>query len=273
VVERTALTLSPEKLVGELSAMLGNADPSGVVIAFDGDGTLWSGDVGEDLFRAAMRDAYLMDDVYPALVAEAEHHQVPLGAAKDANAVARALLAAYLAGTYPERETCAMMTWCYAGRTLAEVAEFAASVLREEDLNSRLNREVGPIIDWARSLGVRLVLISASPRVVIDAAGTFWGFEPADIAAATPAVEAGRVLPRMASPVPYAEAKLSAGRALFGEARWLAAFGDNVFDIDMLKGAELGVAVRPKPKLETELAALGLRLLARGPGESRSSAR
>jgi phosphoserine phosphatase len=63
--------------------------------------------------------------------------------------------------------------------------------------------------------------------------------------------------------VPYAEAKVSAGRELFGNARWLASFGDNVFDIDMLRTAELGVAVRPKPKLVTELAALGLRLLAR----------
>jgi phosphatidylglycerophosphatase C len=268
MVERTALTLSPEKLVVELSAMLGDADPQGVAIAFDGDGTLWSGDVGEDLFRAAMRDQYLIEAACPALIAEAERYQLPLGANRDANGVARLLLAAYLAGTYPERDTCAMMAWCYAGRTLTEIADFAASVLKDADLEARLNREVGPIIDWARSQGIRLVLISASPRVVIDAAGSLWGFAPTDIAAATPALDAGRVLPRMAAPVPYAEAKISAGRALFGSARWLAAFGDNVFDIDMLKSAELGVAVRPKPRLETELAALGLRLLARGAGAS-----
>jgi phosphoserine phosphatase len=65
--------------------------------------------------------------------------------------------------------------------------------------------------------------------------------------------------------VPYAEAKLSAGRELFGNARWLAAFGDNVFDIDMLTTAELGIAVRPKPKLAAEISALGIRLLARQP--------
>jgi phosphoserine phosphatase len=106
-------------------------------------------------------------------------------------------------------------------------------------------------------------LISASPRAVVEAAAGFWAFASTDVAAATPVVEAGRVLPRLASPVPYAEAKLTAGRGLFGDARWLAAFGDNVFDVDMLTTAELGIAVRPKPKLETELAALGLRLLAR----------
>jgi phosphatidylglycerophosphatase C len=273
VVERTAVTVSPEKLVAELSALLGDADPAGVVIAFDGDGTLWSGDVGEDLFRAAMREQYLIETACPALIAEAERYRVPLDGSRDANTMARTLLAAYIAGKYPERETCAMMAWCYAGRTLAEVADFAASVLKEEDFELRLNPEVGPIIDWARRQSVRLVLVSASPRVVIDAASGFWGFGGADIAAATPAVEAGRVLPRLAAPVPYAEAKIAAGRALFGSARWLAAFGDNVFDIEMLKTAELGIAVRPKPKLETELAALGLRVLARGTGESRPSAR
>ncbi len=264
-MERTSLTLASEKLTEELSAMLGDADPSSVVIAFDGDGTLWSGDVGEDLFRAAMREDFLVDDAMPALVLEAERYGLPLDGAASANAVARVLLAGYLAGQYPERETCAMMTWCYAGRALGEVEALASSVLKREDLASRLTGELAPVLEWSRQRGVRNVLISASPRAVVEAAGAFRGFLPADIAAATPVVEAGRVLPRLAAPVPYAEAKLSAGRGLFGSARWLAAFGDNVFDIEMLTTAELGIAVRPKPKLETELAALGLCLLARQP--------
>jgi phosphatidylglycerophosphatase C len=270
VVERTPLTLAPEKLVDELSSMLGDADPRGVVLAFDGDGTLWSGDVGEDLFRAAMRAAFLIEDATPGLVAEAEQHRIPLGSAKDANAIARVLLAAYLSGQYPERETCAMMSWCYAGHVLADVEDFARAVLKEADLPGRLHEELTPIIEWADKLGVLRVLVSASPRVVVEPAGSVRGFTRANIAAATPAVEAGRILPRLQSPVPYAEAKLSAGRELFGSARWLAAFGDNVFDIDMLTTAEVGIAVRPKPKLEVELAALGLRLLAPAPATAAS---
>jgi phosphatidylglycerophosphatase C len=261
-VERTSLTLAPEKLVEELQVMLGDSDPSGVVLAFDGDGTLWSGDVGEDLFRAATRDSFLLEAALPALIDEAQRYHVPLGPAEaDANGVARALLASYLAGQYPERETCAMMTWCYAGRRLGEVEALAALVLAHEDLKSRLTHELAPIVEWSRAAGVRRVLISASPRAVVEAAAAQWGFEPRDVAAATPAVTNGIVQPRMDGPVPYAEHKLTAGRALFGDARWLCAFGDNVFDIDMLRTAELGVAVRPKPKLASELAALGLRLL------------
>jgi phosphatidylglycerophosphatase C len=267
------LSLAPEKLVEELSSMLGDADPSGVVVAFDGDGTLWSGDAGEDLFHAALRESFLLEDARPALVAEAQRFGIALGSANDANTVARVLLEAYLDGRYPERDTCAMMTWCYAGHPLAEVEAFAASVMKQENLAGRLHDEVSPLLDWSRRAGVRSVLISASPRAVIEPAGAYWAFTSGDIAAATPAVEAGRVLPRMAGPVPYAEAKLSAGRALFGDARWLAAFGDNVFDIDMLTTAEVGIAVRPKPKLEAQLAGLGLRPLARGAGGSRPTAR
>jgi phosphoserine phosphatase len=255
--------------------MLGDSDPRGVVLAFDGDGTLWSGDVGEDLFRAATRESFLLEAGLPALISEAERYHVPLGPAEgDANGVARALFASYLAGQYPERETCAMMTWCYAGRRVREVEALAALVLAHEDLKGRLTHELAPILQWGRDTGVRCVLISASPRAVVEAAGALWGFEPHDVAAATPAVSAGIIEPRMALPVPYAEDKLTAGRALFGDARWLCAFGDNVFDIDMLRTAELGVAVRPKPKLMTELAALGLRLLESAPSDrTRSAAR
>jgi phosphatidylglycerophosphatase C len=256
------VTVASAQLIDELSTLLGDTDPSRVVMAFDGDGTLWSGDVGEDLFRAALRDQFLVEAALPALLAEAEQYEVPLNGARDANAVAGVLVAAYLAGKYPERETCAMMTWAYAGRGLSEVQALAESVLADQKLAARLHAELAPILEWSRRRGLRNVLISASPRVVVQPAAALWGFAPGDVAAATPAVVDGRVQARMAAPVPYAETKLSAGRDLFGDARWLAAFGDNVFDIDMLTTAELGVAVRPKPKLATELGALGLRLLA-----------
>ena len=261
-MERTPLTLASDKLLEELSAMLGAADPSTVVMAFDGDGTLWSGDVGEDLFHAAMRDAFLLAEARPALLAEAERYGIELAAAQDSNAIASRLMAAYLAGQYPERETCAMMCWCFAGHRLADVEALAHSVLEHGNLSSRLTPELGPVLEWARKHHIRCVLISASPRAIVEPAGWYWGFEAADVSAATPALRSGLVAAELAAPVPYAEAKLSAAQSLFGNARWLATFGDNVFDIEMLQAAELGVAVRPKPKLKLELAALGLRVLA-----------
>ncbi|MDF3071663.1 MAG: superfamily hydrolase [Polyangiaceae bacterium] len=262
-MERTPLTLAPDRLVEELSAMLGADGPRSAVLAFDGDGTLWSGDVGEDLFHAAMREKFLLDEVEPALRAEAARYELPLEGARGASAVAEALFAAYLDGRYPERDTCGMMTWCYAGHTLGEVESFARGVLEGGDMRARLHAELEPILEFADRAGLRCVLVSASPRVIVEPAGALRGFAPADVAAATPAVANGRVLPRLHAAVPYAEHKLTAGRELFGDARWLAAFGDNVFDIEMLTTAEVGVAVRPKPRLAAELATLGLRVLSR----------
>jgi phosphatidylglycerophosphatase C len=261
-VERTPLTLAPDKLLDELSSMLGEADPSKVVMAFDGDGTLWSGDVGEDLFHGATRSGFLLEDARPALLAEAARYGIDVSSARDANAIAARLMAAYLAGQYPERETCAMMCWCFAGRRPEEVDALSRSVLEEVDIVGRLTPELVPVLEWAQRRAIRCVLISASPRAIVEPAGRLWGFEQADVGAATPAVRSGLVAAELAAPVPYAEAKLSAAQGLFGNARWLATFGDNVFDIEMLQAAELGVAVRPKPKLKTELAALGLRVLA-----------
>lgn len=264
-MERTPLTLSPERLVTELSALASASDPAELVMAFDGDGTLWSGDVGEDLFHVALRTDYVLDDAREALLAEAKRFAIPLDgfeAAATANTIARALFDSYLAGRYPERETCAMMAWCYAGRTLREMDELSRAVLEEKGLTSRLTPELRTVIDWGRRSGIRMVLVSASPRCIVERAGEAWGFQPSDIAAATPAMNGERLRAELSSPVPYAENKLTAGRALFGHARWLASFGDNVFDIDMLRAAQIGVAVRPKPKLEPQLAALGLRLLA-----------
>jgi phosphatidylglycerophosphatase C len=262
VVERTPLTLAPDKLLEELSSMLGETDPSKVVMAFDGDGTLWSGDVGEDLFHAAIRKAFLLEHAESALLAEVERYGIELGGARGANAVANRLMGAYLAGEYPERETCAMMCWCFAGRRPEEVDALSRSVLEEVNLVGRLTPELVPVLEWAQKRAIRCVLISASPRAIVEPAGRLWGFEAADVSAATPAVRSGLIVAELAAPVPYAEAKLSAAQGLFGKARWLATFGDNVFDIEMLQAAELGVAVRPKPKLKTELAALGLRVLA-----------
>ena len=256
-------TVTPEQVVAELSELLerDDTDPSSVVMSFDGDGTLWTGDIGEDLFNRALDEQFLLEEATPALLREAERFNLDLAGAEGANAIAQQLMQAYLAGQYPERDTCAMMTWCFAGRMLAEVDELARRVVSQDDVAGRIQQEVLPILELARAKRIRSVLISASPRAIVEASGALLGFGPKDVAAATPKVVGGRVAPEMDGPVPYAEDKLTTGRQLFGQTRWLAAFGDNVFDIDMLTTAELGVAVRPKPRLRDKLSGLRIKVL------------
>lgn len=235
--------------LGELTARAGNA-----VAAFDGDGTLWTGDVGEDLFHEVIRERALLPDALPALRRLAEAHGV--SALGDANDVAARLFEAYLARRFPEKEVCEVLTWCYAGYPYAEVEARAASVLERIGLRDRLQRELDPVLGALRGAGVRTIVVSASPVFAVEPAAALWGFAAADIAAARPAVVNGRITAEMESPIPYASGKVLRARELIGTSNWLVAFGDNAFDIEMFQAAQMGVAVRPKPVLLERLPGL-----------------
>ena len=250
--------ISPAQLVLELESRLKPDRPS--ALAFDADGTLCSGDVGEDVFRFAVTHGRLRE----ASRAELERQARGRGfeCFSDVNATAKLLFDAYLAGHYPEREICELMTWCFAGHTLPEMTDLAREALTITRHAYRLHEELRPILDFARKRGLRTIVVSASPRATVELAASAWGFAAHDIAASTPRVVSGVIAPEMADALPYGAGKCVAGRALLGTSHWLAAFGDNVFDLEMLAEAELGVAVRPKPALCARLAEIpGVRLL------------
>ena len=244
------VSVTPAQLVAELKSRLRVDRPS--ALAFDADGTLWSGDVGEDVFRFAVEHGRLREAARAELEQQARSRSFECFA--DVNATAANLFDAYLAGRYPEREICELMTWCFAGHTLAEMADLVREALAASGHAHRLNEELRPILDFARNNALRTIVISASPRVTVEVAAGAWGFAAHDIAASTPLVVSGVIAPEMASALPYGAGKCVAGRALLGSAHWLAAFGDNVFDLEMMREAELGIAVRPKPALRARLA-------------------
>ena len=245
----TARLVTPAQLIAELRPRIETGQPC--ALAFDADGTLWSGDVGDDVFRFAVVHGRLREAARAALEGEAEARGFQTFA--DVNDTAKHLFEMYVAKRYPEREMCELMTWCYAGHTLAEMRELVAEALTSTNLALRLHQELRPILEFARGQGVRTIVVSASPRVSVEVAASSWGFAPADIAAGTPRFVDGVICAEMDGVVPYGATKCSAGRALLADARWLASFGDNVFDLEMLREAELGIAVRPKPALETRL--------------------
>jgi phosphatidylglycerophosphatase C len=220
-------------------------------VAFDGDGTLWSGDVGEDVFRFATEHGLLREASDRALVELARAHDVaPSGTP---SRTARAMFDAYLAGNFPEPTVCEMMTWCYAGFSLAELSELVHEALRQTRFTTRLHRELTHILESARAASIRAVVVSASPRPIVEIAAHAWGFAAPDIAASTAQLSDGVIQPAMDGLLPYARQKCVAARALFGDARWLAAFGDNAFDVEMFQAAELAVAVHPKAALSARL--------------------
>lgn len=232
-------------------------------IAFDGDGTLWSGDVGEDLYEAAIAGDAIRDEAGEALARAAHRHGVP--ASGSPSRIAEAIYDAFRHGRFPERDVCEVMTWCYAGWQTDEFDDFVRDALDAAGLPSRLNRDLEPILEHARATGIRSVVISASPAPAVCYAASLWGIGEADVAAALAALDGTRIVDRMGAELPYAEAKRQVGRALLGDAQWLASFGDNAFDTDMFAAAGFGVAVNPKPRLRRLLGSLPNVLLLTGP--------
>jgi len=224
------------------------------VLAFDADGTLWSGDVGEDVFHLAVKHAALHEAAGPELARVAEQYGIP--SQGNPSQIARRLFDAYLSGTFPERDVCAMMSWCYAGWSVAELRAFARRAFDETNLRGRLFQGLAFVFDLAKEHGIRTLVVSASPQAIVEEAVAEWGLDAQDVVACRPALEGDVILPALAAPVPYAGEKPTALARATGGRGILASFGDNVFDFELLRAARLAVAVRPKPGLRARLSDL-----------------
>ena len=259
-----------EALWGRIEA-LAREKPGGVV-ATDGDGTLWQGDVGEDLFHAFLDHGRVELSARGAIRRDAlEHGLSDAGSGVD---VARRIYAAYVEGRFPEERVCELMTWCFAGWTGSEVAAFAREAVERAGLATRLHHEVLRVLERVRAAGLETVLVSASPFAVVLEAGSRVGFDEVHVVAAHPGYDGQVIMPCVDRPIPYAAGKVTRLRERIGQERVLyAAFGDNAFDVAMLSSARIPVAVRPKERLRELAAAIpGLVELApEGPEVGRSA--
>src|SRR3954467_10855524 len=111
----------------EIVTRLGGEAPKDAIIAFDADGTLWSGDIGVDTFEMLLAERAIREAALSALRDEAESAQLRL--ASDANDQARILYEAFQKGTYPEERAFSTMAWAFAGYLPEEVRAFAARVV------------------------------------------------------------------------------------------------------------------------------------------------
>lgn len=216
-------------------------------IAFDADGTLWSGDVGEDFFGFVVENALLGPLAREATLELASSRGID--ASGDVHAVAARIFDAYLRGTFDEREVCEWIGWLLAGHDLAGCRAEAGRSLDARDVRARARRETLEALAWAQAAGLRIFVVTASPAFVVEEATRRLGLEGLAVIGVEPAVGDGRVLARANRPIPYGADKVTRLEPHLGGARLLAAFGDSAFDIEMLARAAVGVAVSPKPSL------------------------
>lgn len=228
------------------------AESGGGVLAFDGDGTLWSGDVGEDFFEALLEEGVFSRAADERFRAEASGFGLPSrGTSVE---VLRGLFRGYQEGEVPEERMCEIMAWAPAGIEEPRLASFCDAVIEKVGLGARLHPEAVSVLGWALSRGLEVFLVSASPRPIVLAAARSLGFPEDRVVAATAASDpAGTGLPEVLRPIPYGPGKVARlrerARIERGTRPLLAAFGDNVFDLAMLAEACVPVAVRPKARL------------------------
>lgn len=233
-------------LIAELSPLAEASDKPHVVL--DADGTIWSGDVGFDLFGAALRESALRDEARPRLADEAA--AIGVSTEGSASAIAERLLAANLEGRYPNGPAFAMMAWSFAGFGADEMRAFAAAVVVRERVARRVFPFVEPLFAWARSAGVRITVCSASPHTVVEAGVAHLGLVEGDVIAVTPAIEQGRLCDRLISgDAPYAEGKVARLDAERPGHTLIAGFGDSAGDAHFLRRASVAVGVRPHAAL------------------------
>ncbi|WP_434346783.1 HAD family hydrolase [Myxococcus virescens] len=225
----------------------------GGVLAFDGDGTLWSGDVGDDLFLALLEHGDIRPEAHAALERLATAHGFEKGL--PARELAHQLFAAFEAGRIPEKDIYEMVAWLFAGWRVDAVRAFAKDVVARHAVKQRIHPESRRVVEWARGQGIPCYVVSASPLAVVEAAVHEVGLDPLKVLACTPRTEDGTVLAGIVEPIPYAAGKVHCLRSRTSQPLY-AAFGDNVFDLELLAASRVPVAIRPKPRLRARAAEL-----------------
>lgn len=200
-----------EETFGELLAL---ARAGGGTAAFDADGTLWADDIGEAFLRELEGQG-----------------RVPAGAwAEYERLVAFDPAAAY--GHSVE---------VMAGLRDAEVTALAAAFY-DAHFAPRLFPEVHGLLRTLLSGGIRVCIVSASCRWLVEAAGRALGVPL--VAAVDVELEDGRLSSRLIRPLPEGEGKVHWAHELLGAPPALAV-GNGEIDLPMLRSAAHRVVICP----------------------------
>lgn len=247
VVSAAELRLRLEQIRKNLQTPDGSSEQ--VALAFDADGTLWSGDVGFDLFKAALAARALRPAAQSALAAEAHAAGLSASADEDANEIALRLFAAWAAGDVSDERAFRMMAWAFAGFTDDEMLAFAEETQRASGLAARLHGAAADVIRWAHVVGIEVWVVSASPRAAVVTGARHFEIPPSRVIGVTPIIDGGLLTTELVEPISYEAGKPLAFAAQAPRAALLAAFGDTASDVPLFLAAQLGVAVGPNDRL------------------------
>jgi phosphoserine phosphatase len=240
--------------VSSAAVVAGLATASPAVIATDADGTLWTGDVGEDWLTALEGgEARVNLDHLRDLTTRAG-----LGQVSSTSEVVRVARAAYEDGSLDEVTYFDLVALSFGGVDDRVARAAVRDALVAANLAARLVPETRAVLRGARAAHHRVVVVSASPRLVVEEALSLAGVIVEHVIGIEPME--GHL--RTRTPRPYGAGKASHLDAFRGAANVHVALGDSGFDAAMLARAATPLAVRPKQSLVAIAAEVpGLRLL------------
>jgi HAD superfamily hydrolase (TIGR01490 family) len=205
--------------------------------AFDCDGTLWSGDVGERFFDWELKQR----DIIPEALVR------PL----------RERYAAYRRGKVGETTICGEMVTMHKGISERTMMEAAARFF-EQFFVVQIFPEMRELVRRLQEKGCAVWVVSASNEWVIRAGMKHFGIPENRILASKVEIDNGIITDRLIR-VPSGEGKPQALREVVKE-EVEAAFGNSRWDRDMLAMAKHAFAVNPNPDLESVARERGWRI-------------
>jgi phosphoserine phosphatase len=203
------------------------------VAAFDCDGTLWSGDAGEGFFSWEMEEGLVSQDIVRW---------------------AKARYADYKAGKVPEDVMCGEMATMNHGLR-DEVLQEAANRYFPEGIASNIFPEMCELVHRLRDAGCDVWAVSSSNQWVIRAGMRYFGIPWDRILTAEAAVENGIVLDRLVR-MPSGPGKAAAIQEMMSGTPDCA-FGNSIWDREMLAMCRHPFAINPSPELQEHALAHG----------------
>jgi len=207
------------------------------VAAFDGDGTLWSGDVGERFFDWELREVGIIPE---ALVR-------PL----------RERYAAYKRGEVDETTMCGELATMHRGISELKVMD-AASRFFDQFFAVQIFPEMRELVRRLQENGCEVWAVSSSNEWVIRAGMQHFGVPENRVLATKVKLDDGIITDRVIR-VPSGAGKPQALREVVKK-EIDAAFGNSRWDRDMLAMAKHAFAVNPNPDLESVARERGWRI-------------
>lgn len=195
------------------------------IATFDCDGTLWSGDAGEGFFSWELEQGFLSDEVVRW---------------------ARPRYADYKAGKVEEDAMCGELVSMHRGLPV-DVVQGAAARYFDQSFLRKIFREMRELIARLHQQGCDIWAVSSSNQWLIRAAMRHFGISDDRVLAAAVEIEDGIVTDRLIR-VPSGPDKPQAIRDAIQRTPDVA-FGNSIWDVEMLKMAHHPFAVNPTPEL------------------------